>query len=139
MVKKIDMKTIRYINLFEKISRVHPKYCFSYNSNIIFCVPARLVSKAIGEQGKNVKKVSVILNKRVKVVQMPENKEDIKKFISVLVHPVQFREIEINDEEVIITAGGMQNKAMLLGRNKAKLAEMKKIIRQFFNKEFRVV
>jgi len=58
MIKTIDMKLMRYINLFSKTSRVSPNHCFVYNENIIFVVPSHKLSMAIGDKGKNIKKMS---------------------------------------------------------------------------------
>ena len=60
MNKIIDMQLMRYLNLFERVSRVRTKNCAMYNSNIIFFVDARDVSRAIGENGMNIKRISEI-------------------------------------------------------------------------------
>ncbi len=138
MVKTLNMKFMRYINLFEKISRVRPKHCFEYCNNIIFIVDKAKVSKAIGEEGKNVKKISEIMGKKVKVVAKPENNADIEDFILDIIHPAKFKSIEIKSNEIIVNAGS-QSKAMLIGRNKSRLNEMQNIIKQYFNKSFKVI
>lgn len=129
---------MRYLNLFGKITKIETRYCFNYNSYIIFVVQKRFVAKAIGEDGKNVKKLSRIVNKRVKIVGLPETIEDVETFISAVVYPIKFRSIEINGPEIIINAG-QQSKAVLIGRNKSRLMEMRKIIKNFFRKDLRVV
>jgi len=47
--------------------------------------------------------------------------------------------MEIHDKEIVITAGGMQNKAMLLGRNKQRLLEMQEIVKDFFGKDLMII
>ena len=61
MANTIDMQDIRYLNLFNKITRVSTRFCFKYNEMIIFCVPKQLISKALGERGKNIKQINEIL------------------------------------------------------------------------------
>ncbi|HRZ85417.1 MAG TPA: KH domain-containing protein [Candidatus Paceibacterota bacterium] len=138
MIKTIDMQIMRYINLFSRISNISPKHCFIYNSNVIFVVPESKLSKAIGENGKNIRKISTILNKKIKVVPAPKGVEDAEEFISTIIYPNQMRGIEIEDKTLIINAG-QQNKAMLIGRNKARLDEMKKIVKDYFDKEIKIV
>ncbi len=138
MIKTIDMRHIRYINLFAKISYVSPTHCFVYNSIIIFVVPEKKVSRAIGDNGKNIKKASEILDKKVKVVSSPNGIEDAEKFISTIIYPAQMKGVEIKDNQLIINAGS-QNKAMLIGRNKARLDEMRTIVKSYFGKELRIV
>ena len=138
MASTINMQDMRYLNLFAKITQVNTRFCFRYNEIIIFCVPRRLVSKAIGEGGKNVKKLSEILGKKVKIIPTPKGIEDVRGFIEKIVSPVMFRDLEIKDDEIILNAGN-QSKAALIGRNKRRLLEMQKIINDYFNKDFRIV
>ena len=137
MVNTIDMRDMRYLNLFEKIMRVRTRFCFRYNEAIVFCVPKTLMAKAIGEKGKNIKKMSGILDKKIKVVMAPNGIGDVGIFIKAVVSPVTFRNIEIKDNEIIVTGGS--SKAALIGRNKRRLLEMRKVVKDFFGKEFRVV
>lgn len=138
MVGTINMQEIRYINLFGRITKVDTHFCFPYNSAIIFCVPKPLMSKAIGEKGKNVKYLGEILSKKIKVIPLPKGINDANNFIRAIVSPVMFKELEVRDNELVLTAGN-QNKAALIGRNKRRFLEMQKIIKDFFGKEFRIV
>lgn len=138
MVNTIDMKDMRYLNLFERITRVQTKYCFDYNNTLVFAVPRNLISKAIGRDVSNLKKLSEILKKRIKVVAIPDGEKDIKRFIETIVSPVTFKELEVTENEIILNAGP-QSKAALIGRNKRRLLEMKGIVKDFFNKDFRII
>ena len=68
MVNTIDMQDMRHLNLFERITKIHTRFCFWYNEAIIFCVPRKFISRAIGENGKNVKRLNEILGKRIKII-----------------------------------------------------------------------
>jgi transcription antitermination factor NusA-like protein len=132
------MQDMRYLNLFAKITKVNTRFCFRYNETIIFCVPGRLISKTIGEGGKNVKKLSEILRKKVRIIPIPKGIEDVRIFIETIVSPVMFKNLEVRDDEIILTARN-RSKAALIGRNKRRLLEMQKIISDYFNKDFRIV
>ncbi len=138
MSNTLDMKEIRYLNLFSKITHVNTRFCFNYNEILIFCVPKNRVYKAVGENGKNVKKISELLNKRIKILSIPKDENDAKEFIKNIVSPVQFKELEVTEDEIILNAG-KTSKASLIGREKKRLKEMQKISQNFFNKEFRIV
>ena len=138
MIKTIDMQVMRYINLFSRISHISPKHCFLYNNSVVFVVPEDKVSQAIGEKGKNIKKMSEILEKKIKVVLLPKGIEDAEKFVSTIIYPTQMKNIEIKEGYLIINAG-QQNKAMLIGRNKTRYEEMKRIIKNYFGKELKIV
>lgn len=137
MVDTINMQEMRYLNLFERITKVRTRFCFKYNEIIVFCVPKQFVAKAIGEGGKNIKQMSGTLRKRIKVVAAPEGIGDMEEFIQAVINPVSFKGFEIKENQVIVTGG--KNKAALIGRNKRRLHEMQKIVKGFFGKEFKVV
>lgn len=137
MVNTIDMQDMRYLNLFEKIMRVRTRFCFKYNEAIVFCVPRHLVHKAVGPEARNIKRMSQILRKKIKIVAVPKGSKDTVAFVRAVISPTKFKGIEIKDNEVIISGGS--NKAALIGRNKRRLAEMQKIVKDFFGKDFRIV
>ena len=132
------MQGMRHLNLFERVTRIRTRFCFKYNENIIFCVPKQLVFKAVGEQGKNVRKLGEILRKRIKIVNSPLGIEDAKTFFGAVVSPTTFKDLNFNDDEIIITAGS-QSKAALIGRNKRRLLELQNIASDFFGKELRII
>ena len=138
MIDTINMQEMRYLNLFRKITQISTRFCFRYNDFIIFAVPRNLVSRAIGESGKNVKRISEIFGKKVKVVSYPSELHDVKRFIGAVVSPVNFKNLEINNEEIIITTGN-QSKAALIGRDKARLHELQKISKMFFRRDLKIV
>ncbi len=138
MGNTIDMQDLRHLSLFRKITHISTQFCFHYNDTIFFCVPRALVSRAVGENGMNVRRMYEILRKRVKIVAGPRGIEDAELFIKAIVSPVTFKNLEIREDEIILTAGS-QSKASLLGRNKRRLLEMQKIVKGFFGKEYRIV
>jgi NusA-like KH domain protein len=129
----IDMRIMRYINLFGRISNVATKYCFVYNNVIVFVVPGRKVSKAIGKGGSKIKRLGRTLGKRIKVIAAPDIKEegDMKKFVESLVSPVSFKKIEFKGNAIEISAG-KQDKAALIGRNRIREKELERILKNFF-------
>jgi NusA-like KH domain protein len=131
MTKVLDMQFIRYANIFDKVTNIRTNHCFEYNNNIIFAVPRVFVMRAIGMDNCNLKRLSDIIGKRVKIVAIPNGKEDMESFISVVTHPVKFKAVEIKEGEVIINASS-QSKASLIGRDKRRLKEMENIIEQYF-------
>ena len=138
MAGTIDMQDMRYLNLFGKITRVSTRFCFKYNEALVFCVPKKLISKALGKNAENAKQMNKILGKRIKIIAVPRDIKDAKIFISAIVSPVTFKELEITPDEIKLTAGN-QSKAALIGRNKRRFLEMQKIVRDFFKREFRIV
>ena len=138
MVNTIDMQDLRRLALFRKITRLETRYCFSYNEILMFCVPKREVSIALGRNGENLRKMSDILKRRVRIIPLPSGIDDAKSFIQSIIAPVGFTGIEITPDEIVINAGS-ENKAALLGRNKRRFLEMKKIVKDFFKVDYKII
>jgi len=134
MATTIDMQFMRYINLFERISRVSTTKVFNYNNQIIYAVPKDKISTAIGKNAINVKKLNDILRKKIKIVEMPaiDDNKGIGKFIGDVVSPVEFNKVEVNGNSVVITAG-RQSKASLIGRNRIREKELGDVLKNFFH------
>ena len=138
MTNTLDMRDIRYINLFSKVTNISTRYCFKYNEMIIFAVPEKLISKAVGEEGRNVRRISEIIGKKIRIIKNPDSLYDARDFIRSVIAPLTFRNLEINEKEIVITAGS-QNKAALIGRNKRRLLELQKISKDYLKRDLRVV
>ena len=130
-MKVLDMKFIRYVNLFNKITGVSCNHCFEYNNAIIFAVPRKFVMKSIGKNNINLEKLNNLIGMRIKIVAVPHGREDIEGFVSIITRPIKFRGIEIKGDEVVISVAS-HNKASLIGRGKVRLSEMENILGQYF-------
>ena len=140
MAGVIDMKMMRYINLFSKISHVDTTNCFIYNGQIIFAVPKAQVSMALGRDASNVRRMREIIGKKIKIVAMPEkeNRDELAGFIGDVINPTEFNKIEIKEGSVVITAG-RQNKASLIGRDRTREKELFGILKDHFGiRKFRI-
>lgn len=135
----INMQTMRYINLLDRASKVKTRKCFVYNDAIYFAVPKGLISKAIGPDASNIRKLQEKLGKKVKIIKEANETGEIPKFIENIVSPIRFKSIEVREGNLIITAGNNQNKASLIGRNKRRLEELGKIVSDLYGMELRIV
>jgi NusA-like KH domain protein len=131
MVKILNMQFIRYANLFSRVTKIRTNHCFEYNNTIVFAVPRRFVGQSIGENNSNLRKLSEILKKKIKIVPIPAGKEDVENFVSVIISPIKFKSIDIKEGDAVINVAS-QNKASLIGRNKVRLNEMENILGQYF-------
>ena len=135
----INMQDMRHLNLFSQITRINTRFYATYNNALIFCVPKPLVMRAVGQEGRNIKRLSEAFRKKIRIIQMPRGLQDARGFIQTVIKPVTFKDMEIRGNEIVITAGSMQNKAALIGRNKVRLMELQKIINDFFRKDLKII
>ncbi|MEK6908666.1 MAG: hypothetical protein AABX23_01290 [Nanoarchaeota archaeon] len=136
----IDMQTMRYINLFERIARVRATKCFVYNNMIYFAVPPKFFSKASGNQNENAKMLSEQLGKRIRIIKdAGDDPNSVARFVESVVSPAGFDGFDIQEGTYIITAGSRERAATLIGRNKMRLMELSAIMESYFGKTIRVV
>jgi len=129
---------MRYINLLDRAARVKTTRCFPYNNTIFFAVPRSLIPQSIGPNGSNIHYLQEKIGKKVKVIA-ETNGKDYERYVNDIVSPAQFKELKVENKELIITAGSMQNKATLLGRNKVRLDELKEIIKDDFGLDLKII
>lgn len=130
-VRKLVLQDIQNINLFEKITKVRPSDCFSYGSFLVFIVSSNELSKAIGPNGANAKKLSGILNRKIKIISYSGNKEE---FVKSILAPIKFKELKFENSILTIKAGP-QSKALIIGKNSVRLKELKNILERYFKIE----
>ena len=130
---------MRYINILDRESRVKTSKCFVYNNTIFFAVPRNKVSRAIGPNAINIKKIQEKIGKPIKIIGEAEGIGDMGRFIQDVVTPVRFKSLELKEKGVVITAGSNQSKASLIGRNRRRLDELSRIVKDTFGFDLRVV
>ena len=135
----INMQSMRYLNLLDKVARVKTTTCFTYNNTIFFAVHDGDVSKAIGLGAINIRKIQESLGKKVKIIREQNGIENVQRFVEDIIAPVRFKSMEIKDNCAIITAGNMQSKASLIGRNRRRFDELRKILHETFNLDLKIV
>jgi NusA-like KH domain protein len=140
MAGTIDMQLMRYINLFARTTKVSTTRVFVYNNQIMFVIPKSKISLAIGKNAANIRKMSEILRKKIRVVAMPaDDAEGIKGFVESVIAPIECNGVEVKDDVVVVNAG-KQSKAALIGRNRMREKELKEVLRDFFGfRDLRIV
>ena len=97
------------------------------------------VSRAIGPGAINAKKIQEKIGLKVKIIKDANSIEDAKNFIEDVVYPIRIKAIQTNGHEITITAGSNQNKAALIGRNKRRFDELRKVLQDYFHRDLRVI
>ena len=132
-IGRMDIKSIQSINLFERITGIKASSCFEYGGSLVFIVKERDVSKSIGKAGMNIRRMENTFNKKIKVVSMPEDINDLERFLMSIIFPVKFKKIVLDEDNTRLTImAGTQSKASLIGRDKIKLNLLKDILKEYF-------
>jgi len=132
-----DMSAMKFMSLFENITRSKLKDCIIKESMILFIVQPNEIGKAVGAKGVNVRKLERLLNKKVKIVEF--NPEPVN-FIKNLVHPLQVQEITEDEGIYTLTPADLKTRGLLIGRNASHLRAYEEIVKRYFPiKELKVI
>ncbi len=133
---KYDVNIIKYISLFESVTKAKVKDCI-VNDRITFIVHENEIGKAIGKSGNNIRKIKDMLQKNVKVVEF---NQDVLQFVRNMIYPLQVRDIKEEEKVVTITGPDTKTKALLIGRESKNLENLTNVVKRYFDvKEMKVV
>lgn len=126
---KFNPEHIKFISLFEKITRVPAKDCIIDENSIIFIVKTGDGSKAIGKGGINAKNLEKMLAKRIKITELSE---DAPTFIGNLCYPLRGLEISQEGDDIVIIGPDVKTKGLLIGRNSQNLKKLENTAKRYF-------
>jgi NusA-like KH domain protein len=131
MSVKLDITSIQYMNLFNKITGVKAKFFFPYSSALVFIVDPFQLTRALGDKDFNLRRLGITFKKRIKIIPEP-TPDRISRFVRILVSPIRFKSLIIENDEIIIKAGS-HAKASLIGRNHSNLDQLQDILKHYFH------
>ena len=133
---KFDIDIMKFISLFDNITKIHAKDCFKQDSRIIFIVNEGKAGMAVGKKGMNIKKLENLFKKKIKIV---EHSESLIDFVKNVIHPLGAKEISEDDEIVTIIPVDNKTRGYLIGREAVNLRNYEEIVKRYFDiKEIKV-
>ncbi len=132
-----DINVLNIMKTFDNVTHARLKDCIVENERIIFIVAENELSKAIGKNAANVKRLAEILKKKIKIVEFSFDKLNlIKNFI----HPLKADKIYEENGIVVIESADSKVKGLLIGRAAQNLRKLEEYIRRYVDvKEIKVV
>jgi transcription termination/antitermination protein NusA len=132
-----DGNHIKFISLFQSITRVVPKDMIPEEDKLTFVVQDVMLSKAIGKQGANVKKLEKSLKRKIKIVGFNPN---LLRFVKNLLYPMKIQDLEESEGVITIIAPDSQTRGHIIGRNAQQLRQTEAIVQRYFKyiKEIKV-
>jgi len=92
-----DINVLNIMKTFDNVTHAKLKDCIVEEEKIIFIVSENELSKAIGKNASNVKRLAEILKKKIKIVEFSS---DTLKLIKNFIHPLKADNIyEENGQE----------------------------------------
>ena len=129
-MKKYNAECLQCMNIFRKVTNISPVDFFEVNSELVFIVDRAKVGAALGKQGKNVKKLRELLNKRIKVVGKGK---DAKELIANFLYPVKAKTISLDESTINLEFNQGSERRLLLRNRQNQLKVLKTIVKRFFS------
>lgn len=129
MKVKLTNEKLRYIALFEKLTGVTPRDCVEDENEkrLTFVINSEDMGRAIGEDGRNVRKVREKMDKSVNIV---EYSEDPEEFLENIFSPVDVQNIEFKEEKgerTAVVEVEEAEKGRIVGRNGRNIKRARKL------------
>ncbi len=121
---KLTQESINNINLFETLTGAKVKDCLQEDGKLVFLVEEGNVKRALGKEGSNVKRISKILKKDIKIVAFST---DVCRFVGNLIYPNKADEIIQEDKIVNIKVDDIIVKGRIFGRSRENLKKINSI------------
>ncbi|MBW2981303.1 NusA-like transcription termination signal-binding factor [Candidatus Woesearchaeota archaeon] len=138
MIKiKYDVNLMKFISLFESITRAEVKDCFELGEKLVFIVKEGNIGKALGKGGSNIRRLENMLKKKLRIIEFNGS---LLQFIQNIVYPSKVKDIAEEDKIVTITPPDSETRGYLIGRGAVNLNATKDIVRRYFDiKDIRVI
>jgi N utilization substance protein A len=132
-----DNETIALIKFFEQTTKTPVKDCFMFKERLTFVVEPGTVARALGKQAANVHKLESMMNKKIRIVEFNENRE---QFILNMLRPLAAK-VEKTEEELVVLSGpDEKTRGLMIGARAQNLRALEVIIQKYFTlKEIKVV
>ena len=127
---KYDLNLMKFISLFESLTHAGVKDCIDNGEQLIFIVNENDVGKAVGKNGANVKRISSMLNKPIKVVEFSP---DVLQFVRNFVHPLQIKDVKEENGVVLVEGVDTKTKGQIIGRDRKNLDNLTNVVKRHFS------
>ena len=134
---KFDINIMKFISLFESVTRASVKDCIQEECRLVFVVNPGEIAKAIGKGGSNIKRIEGMIKKKIKIIEF---NPELVEFVRNVVAPLKVSDVVEEEGTVTITPVDSQTRGLLIGRGAVNLRGFENIIKRYFEiKEVKVV
>jgi len=132
---EISEKSIGLLSLFSNITRMNAIDVMDDEERTIFFVERNSVGKAVGKQGKNIKKLKEKIGKAVFIFPEPIEKD---QFIRDMYRDINILDIKHNPEISLLIVKEEERKDAI-GRGGERIKAAKKVTKEKFGTDLKVV
>ncbi len=133
---KITAEEMRYIALFQDLTRAAVRDCIIDNDNnrLIFLVRKGELGLAVGRGGSNVRRLRQLLNRDIEVVEYDDSLEGLAKS---LFYPARVRDIKLvkssNGRQTLYVTVDPRDKGLAIGRGGKTVSRARLVLKRYYN------
>ena len=124
MKKKFNKEAIQAINLFEEETDVEVKDFIQDEDSAYFLVEKGKAGLAIGNNGKNIKKIGNMLGKRIKVFEYEDNGEKLVKNMIM-----ESNSVQIEGDTAIVDVDN-EDRGKIIGSNGSNIEKVRTLLQR---------
>jgi len=126
----LNDQTLRFMTLFENVTKTQIKDCLEFSDTIYFIVNPGQLQFAIGKSGSKIKRLRALLKKNVKLI---EYSPDLTRFIKNIFRDFPIKDVRIEDSndgknKIAYVSVDLRDKGKIIGRDSKNLKIAKKIV-----------
>jgi len=121
---------IKYMSLFQTVTRTGLKDCIQDDSQLIFIVNQGDIGRAVGRKAANVKRLEKLLNRKIKILEF---NSEISQFIRNVVYPLKVSDIQGENGVYTLQPEDKTARGLLIGRNAQNLRFFERIVKRYFD------
>ncbi len=101
---KLTEETLRYISLFEGVTKTHVKDCIETDDKLVFIVDKGQLGMAIGKAGETLRRLREMMKKNIDII---EYSPDVERFVKNIFHNYSVTTVKVDQREgkKIVTVG----------------------------------
>ncbi len=127
---KLDQKLIGYITTFEQVTHARVKDVFVSEFGILFVVQHGDAGRAIGRRGLHIKRLTHLLRKRIKVVELSGK---VEEFVKGMLDPLNIDSMEMKGSMVVLHVKDGSVKGKIIGRHGKNLRLLNDLLERYFH------
>ncbi|MDD1725976.1 MAG: NusA-like transcription termination signal-binding factor [Euryarchaeota archaeon] len=134
---KLTTEGIRYIALFESLTRAVARDCYidDENDRVIFVVKNGDMGLAIGKNGNNINRVKRSIGKHIEIVEFSD---DVNEFIANALQPVSVKKVQVVTKEskkLAYVEVPSKDRGIAIGKNGRNINKAKVLAHRHFGLE----
>lgn len=135
---KITADELRYMALLHDVTGVSARDCIIDNesNSVIFIVPPGQAGLAVGSGGRNARRLSKILGRRIEIIEWADTLED---FIKNIFLPARVRGIKLNKlqdgKKILYVYVDPKDKGVAIGKNGRNVNKARIVLKRYYDIE----